>query len=1437
MMRPLLPFAVTILCAATLSAQTPTIDSFSPLSGPVGDVITITGSGFNSTTENNIVRFGSVKAQVITASSSSLTVRVPKGASFAPITVTDTSSAKRLTAYSPTPFAVTFSGLQTIDEASFATRVDFSTSPGASPRGIVVADIDGDGRPDIVVSNPSSGTIGIYRNISSVGGIQSNSLAARVEYSLGSTPTGIASGDLDGDGDLDLAVTDTSGAKVYVWQNASVPGTIDTASVSSYSVGTKPFGVAIADLDGDGKPDVVTANKGGNNVSILRNTSSGGSVSFAGPTNVSTGGSSAPVDLAIADVDNNGIFEPDIITANSGNNTVTVLQNIGSMSFSVVQVTASASAGVAVADYDGDGLLDVATANSGATKISVLRNSSTFGGSITFDTKTDFEAGGNPYDVLAANIEGDGKPDLVATLSALDSIVVFRNTATSGSITAGSFASMVLLAAPTGQAGIAAADVDNDGKPDLAAANPSADGFSVFRNKAVKIEIEPNNTTDSANLLVVGETVQANHESATDIDYYKFFAFAGDTLEAFVSQYGTSNAGFTLEVFDSLGQWVSLNNRWSRSQFPSGFGVHNIFPINETRTYYISIRHPDGWGPNEIGQYRLRLERFVPSRPDLSPWPGVWRVHYNSARLQLEVSPNGLTTTTYVEWGQSPSSLTNMLPGDSRSDISVWNPDVPITGLSPNQRYYHRWTATNSMGSSTSNVNSFDTPPAPIGWEILELGNLVPQYSLYGISFPSPTTGYAVGHWNGIYKTSDEGKTWFNLFPSVNMWVEGVCFSSPTVGLVVGEGGGIFKTTDGGTTWFDKRSPHYSQHLHAVRYFGSTAIAVGEGGGIMRSTDNWETWDTVRTGPHPLLDISVINTMTAFVSGEGGTILKTVDAGATWSTVPSPSGTSGNWFWGIHFLNATTGFVAGSGMNVRKTTDGGNSWSEIQDTWDSNDITFRDANNGVIVGNGGRIFRTTDGGVTWERQSGGTYSWLKAAAFIGRMVTVVGDHGIMNYFDPAAESEPNNTIIDAMPVAFRDDIEAAIQPVGDVDYYALTLEAGDTVEVSTVALDSLSVNGILELFDGGENLLLQNDDFVPGDSVQSRIVYVTPSAGTYYARYSGSSGVSTGNYKIRFRRVSLKPLIPYAGIASIHTSTSVTLAAPVVSNNVSTTVEFEYGLTLSYGSTVQALENPISDLQLTTATADLMLDAEREYHFRVKASNAAGVAYGPDVTFITSTGTTRSEIEPNNLANQGNTIFIGDTVNAFLPSTADADYYRFQAKAGDTIEVFVRAGIMPNPYSNWGDPHLLRLQITDSTNGWNLVSNDILPHPANLHSTIIANNTGIYHIRVASRNNNLNYPSAAPDTGEPQLQPTGIALNDTASYQLRLRRFEPSAPDARFDHWFALTLHDSAVMYVEVQPNGLPTTFVLQYGQSEPFTETIAYSGAPLTGVYPVGAY
>jgi len=475
-----------IIQASPPLVPSPELTSFSPTNGPIGTVVTLTGTNFNPTASNDILHFGAVMSVTTSASSTSLTATVPIGTTFGPISVTDTTS--HLTGYSNTPFDVTFQSSRIIDSTSVAPRVDFATGP--SPCSVAIGDIDGDGKPDVVVANNVDSTISVYRNTSTSGSI---TFAPKVDFATGPYPSSVAIGDIDGDGKPDLVVTNRTSNTISVFRNTSVAGSITTSSLAAkvdFKTGTGPLSVAIGDVDGDGRPDMVVSNFGSNTISVFRNTNITGSItasSFAQKVDFTTG--SGPYSVAMGDIDGDG--RPDVVVPNFHGNSISVFQNTsipgsitaGSFASKVDFTTGTLPNSVAIGDVDGDGKPDVVAVSYGGTA-SVFKNMSV-SSSITTSSlaaKVDFTSGSGPFSLAIGDLDGDGKPDLAVGDVNNNTVSVLRNTSPIDSITTSSFASKVDFTTGAWPYSVAIGDLDGDGKPDLAVVNLHNNSLSVLRN-------------------------------------------------------------------------------------------------------------------------------------------------------------------------------------------------------------------------------------------------------------------------------------------------------------------------------------------------------------------------------------------------------------------------------------------------------------------------------------------------------------------------------------------------------------------------------------------------------------------------------------------------------------------------------------------------------------------------------------------------------------------------------------------------------------------------------------------------------------------------------------------------------------------------------------------------------------------------------------------
>jgi uncharacterized repeat protein (TIGR01451 family) len=470
----------------------PVIFGFNPISGSVGTSVTISGTNFSPVASNNIVYFGAVRAMVSAASVTNLVMTVPVGATYAPITET----VNGLTAYANQPFMPTFSGDGSgITVNSFGPRLDLAS--GSGPIKVVIADLDGDGKPDLIVANDYNNSISLYRNISTNGSLTAGSFAPRVDLVTppGSySPFGLVVADVDGDGKLDIIVSDYDESIVSVYRNTCTPGNISSNAFATrvdFATGAQPQGVEVRDLDGDGKPDLLVANNGDGTVSILRNTGVMGSLttnSFAPKVDIATG--SGCQGVAAGDLDGDG--KPDVVTVNSGNGTVSLLRNIStpgsittnSFAAKVDIAVLSGAVQVAIGDLDGDGKPDLTVTFYLSQTVSVLRNTSTVGSLTTnsFAPRIDYSLGGRGHTPAIADLDGDGKPDL-AVVTELNSLLsIFRNVSTPGSFTNSSLAGRVDYVTGWNAWGISVGDLDGDGRPDVVFGNSYDNTISIYQN-------------------------------------------------------------------------------------------------------------------------------------------------------------------------------------------------------------------------------------------------------------------------------------------------------------------------------------------------------------------------------------------------------------------------------------------------------------------------------------------------------------------------------------------------------------------------------------------------------------------------------------------------------------------------------------------------------------------------------------------------------------------------------------------------------------------------------------------------------------------------------------------------------------------------------------------------------------------------------------------
>jgi hypothetical protein len=329
---------------------------------------------------------------------------------------------------------------------------------GTNPYSMTVADVNGDGTPDVITSNRDDNTVSVLL------GNGDGTFQPQRTFQTGKTPRRVAVGDFNGDGRLDL-VTANQGDNSASVLLGNGDGTFATGGQAAPAPDLRPFQVAVADLNGDGRPDVVTANRSDNSVGVLLSNPDG---SFQTRETFATG--RQPFSVTAADVNGDGI--PDLVTANYAGDSVSVLLGNGDGTFRphVDYPAGSADYDAVVADVNHDGKPDVIVTDKNDNTVGVLLGN----GDGTFRPMKSYPVASGPYEVVAKDLTGNGTLDLVVSHFSATVVDVLLGNGD------GTFQPAREFPVGSRPYGLAVADVNGDGRPDVITANYRSGNVSVL---------------------------------------------------------------------------------------------------------------------------------------------------------------------------------------------------------------------------------------------------------------------------------------------------------------------------------------------------------------------------------------------------------------------------------------------------------------------------------------------------------------------------------------------------------------------------------------------------------------------------------------------------------------------------------------------------------------------------------------------------------------------------------------------------------------------------------------------------------------------------------------------------------------------------------------------------------------------------------------------
>jgi hypothetical protein len=424
------------------------------------------------------------------------------------------------------------------------------------PLEALIVDLNGDGALDLISANYTSDNVTVFFQ-TTPGAFASPPLALSAGAS-GIGPHGVVPADVDGDGDLDVVVTyDATDNAVIFFQTA--PGVFEAFPSVLLSDGAsmnRVFDAAVGDLNGDGLPDLVTANFQSNNLSVFFQT--GGGAFNPTATRLSDGArTNGSFHVEIGDMDGDG--DLDIVSVGREASRVTVFTQVTPGNFlpthNLLASTMARAGSLELGDLDNDGDLDIATSNLDSNNVTLfLQDAGAFSNPPRVLSDGINTSGG--IGIVSRDIDGDGNRDLATTnASPADSMAVFLQSSPS------TYAAAISLADGTNNNGaldVVAGDLDADGATDLAAINWYPGTVTIFSQKVPGVFAVPPTILSDPALIQPRAIETGDLDADGDLDlaiaaqgsdnYHLFFQTAPGIFSAPTILSDGANVAFPIDV-------------------------------------------------------------------------------------------------------------------------------------------------------------------------------------------------------------------------------------------------------------------------------------------------------------------------------------------------------------------------------------------------------------------------------------------------------------------------------------------------------------------------------------------------------------------------------------------------------------------------------------------------------------------------------------------------------------------------------------------------------------------------------------------------------------------------------------------------------------------------------------------------------------------------